>query len=85
MIERPLKTEVVEWKENKVTRYLVDQIQRDIEEIKDVWVNGGYSAPDQAATIQLNSKALGGAHALSALLDFIEDELGVEETIEYGH
>ena len=80
MADKPLRVEVNEWKQNKVTKYLVETINADLELIKEVWTSGGYTTESQSGTIQLNSQALGSITAIRNVLDLIEDNLGTEES-----
>ena len=80
MADKPLRVEVNEWKQNKVTKYFIECIKQDIDIIKESWSSGAYTMPEQSATIQLNSKALGSIEALMNMQDLIEDNLGTDES-----
>lgn len=84
-MQRPLKQEVAEWKQNKVTKYLIQTLEEDVEALKDVWANGGFTQPEQAGTIQLNSRALGQIAALIQTLEFLETDMDAEEVVHYEH
>ena len=85
-MQKPIKQEVVEWKQHKVTKYLMHHLKEDIELIKDIWANGQYTTESEGGTIQLNSQALGGVRALNSTLDFLESDMdSSEEKVEYEH
>lgn len=85
MIEKPLKQEIVEWKQHKVTKYLIQQLKDDMKVIQETWTHGGFTTESESGTIQLNSRALGNIKALGELLDYIEQDMGVEAMIDYEH
>ena len=85
MIEKPLKNEIQEWKQNKVSKYLMKRLEEDRKELMEMWAAGQFTAPDQSATIQLNSRALGMFAALEQVEDFLESDMDVEEMIQYDH
>ena len=86
MIEKPLKQEVAEWKDHKVTKYLRKYLEADLQETLEIWGGGGFTMESQSGTIQLNSQALGGVKTLSQLLDYLDSDMDAEESqIQYEH
>ena len=85
MQQIPLKQEIVEWKANKVSKYLVQELQNNMNEIKDQWMNGGFTLESESGTLQMNSRALGNIKALGETLDFIENNMDAGDTLIYEH
>jgi len=77
-LEKPTFEQVADWDTNKVTQYVLNEIDETISEIQDVWLEGGYTSATSDETIQLNSKALGAAQALLNLKDFVDSLSEVE-------
>lgn len=71
-MEKPTYEQAVDWYTSRVTRYLLEEINDTVNEIQDIWVEGGYTGDNEFDTIQLNSRALGNVQALLNLKDFIE-------------
>ena len=86
MTDRPLKQEVAEWKQHKVTKHLVKELEDTLEGVKEEWANGGFTLESESGTLQLNSRALGNIKALGQLLDYIEGDMdSAESVISYEH
>ena len=84
-MQKPIRQEIAEWKQHKVTKYLVECLKQDVEELKEIWAAGQLTTPDQAGTIQLNSRAQGQVAAILQTVDFIESDMGVEDVVQYEH
>mgnify|MGYP001813239040 CR=1 FL=1 len=81
--QKPLRQEVTEWKQHKVTKYLVEQLGEDLENLKEMWAAGQFTAPDQAGTIQMNSRAIGQIAGITAILDFVASDMDAEAPYEH--
>lgn len=85
-MQKPLKQEVVEWKQSKVTKYLLQYIDDEVKSMQELWAAGGYTMESQSGTIQLNSQAIGSIKGLGQLLDFLESDMDAEEAeAKYEH
>ena len=71
-MEKPTSEQIIDWYSSPVTKYVVNEINETVEEIKRIWVDGGFTGNNDYDTIQLNSRALGSAQELLNLKDFIE-------------
>jgi hypothetical protein len=69
----PTAEEAKGWINMGVGKYHKAQIIEKLEDLKDNWVNGDYTAETVEATIQMNSEALGKAQAYADVLLTIEE------------
>lgn len=79
MIERPTKAEILEWKDSSVTRYLMDFMREEFEELKNQWANADFTTESVDGTAQLNARAIGEIKALGGLMRDMEDNFGAED------
>ena len=84
-MQKPIRQEVAEWKQHKVTKYLVERLIEDAKDLKDLWAEGSFTGADQSITIQLNSRAIGQYAAIAQMLEFIESDMDIEEMVKYEH
>lgn len=85
-MQKPIRQEVTEWKQHKVTKYLIESLERDVSEIQETWAAAAYTTEMESGTIQLNSQALGSIKAIREMLDFISSDMGSsEEKPDYEH
>ena len=60
-----------EWSRNSVTQAFKSELQKVIEDAKEVWSHGGYTGGDASVT---NAVALAGVDMLRQVLDLIEEK-----------
>lgn len=72
------KSEVEAWCKHPAARALILSLQGDMIGHFESWVNGEFTGSTAEETIQKNSRALGSAEAVEAILSWIDDaERGV--------
>ena len=62
-------------------KYFKNELVSQLEDLKDSWVNGDFTAESTEATTQLNSEALGKAQAIAEILLTLE-EMTTDEEVE---
>ncbi len=75
-------SEFAEWLEHPVTKMVRARLREDIEEIKDSWVSGNYTAETKFGTRILNGQAIGAAKAIQRILDLNEEDINGEENVD---
>ena len=60
-----------EWSRNSVTQAFKSELQKAIEDAKEVWSHGGYTGDDASVA---NAVALAGVDMLRQVLDLIEEK-----------
>ena len=78
-MQKPIRQEVAEWKQHKVTKFLIKRLEDDTQEIKEMWAQGAYTLESESGTLQVNSQALGSLKAIGDLLDYLEGDMDSEE------
>ena len=61
------------WYHHPGTQYLIKELKQVIEQAKEGWVSGQYTASTIEESLQLNAKALGIVHSCEEVLAIIED------------
>jgi len=67
------KEEVEAWCKHPITQSLIFSLYGDLAGYFEGWVNGEFTGENADATIQKNSKALGGVAAVESILTWIDD------------
>ena len=67
------KEEVIAWCKHPITQSLVSSLYGDMAGHFEGWLNGEFTGESADATIQKNSKALGGVAAIESILAWVED------------
>jgi len=75
------KTEFAEWLEHPVTKLVRGVLRERIEEIKDDWLSGVFTAENEFGTKFLNGQANGAAKALQQVLELSEEDINGEENV----
>ena len=73
MAEVPARQMCLEWREHPVTKYLLDDLAEQVQELKDAWSRGAFTEENSNATVQLNAMSIGAVKALEeTILDIRE-------------
>ena len=84
-MQKPIKQEVNEWKEHKVTKYLIKELKKDRAVLQEMWAAGQFTMQDTDGTIQMNSRSIGQVAAIDATLEFVDGDMDAEEGVVYDH
>jgi len=79
LLNPPSKAEFLDWKGNRVTKYLLALKESEYESVKEEWARGDFTRESSDGTNQLTNKNLG---KVEALYDFIEDLETLGEDID---
>ena len=76
MLEKPTHEQLVDWRESRTTKYLLNEIDNTILELQERWAAGNFTGETADSTVQLNAKYLGVVQGLLEIKDFIENIVG---------
>lgn len=69
------KREVVQWKNDKVTKVALEWIRQQREDLKEHVIGGGASTESAEGTAQLVAKCIGKAEMAEELLEYITEDM----------
>ncbi len=73
MAELPARQMCLEWREHPVTRYLLEDLAEQVQELKDAWGRGAFTEETVDGTAQVNASSIGAVKALEeTILDIRE-------------
>ena len=76
MAERPARQLCLEWREHPVTRYLLEDLAEQVQDLKDAWGRGALTDNTTDGTIQLSSMSVGAVKALEEVSYDIQEIAG---------
>lgn len=84
MTEKPEKELCREWREHPVTEYFIKALSEEVQELKDLWATGSFTAESAEGTAQINSLSLGKVMATELIIENMREVVG-EDRDEYDH
>jgi len=76
MVEQPARQLCLEWREHPVTKYLIQDLQEQVQELQDAWGRGAFTTETSDGTIQLNASSIGAVKALQEVILDIREIAG---------
>lgn len=72
-MDKPVTEEIREWQQLRVTRYMLQMIDRAISDTQEAWAAGEFTGETVDRTTQLNSGAIGFIRGMEELYASIEN------------
>jgi uncharacterized protein YukE len=79
MAERPARQMCLEWREHPVTKYLVKDLEEQVQDLQDAWGRGAFTREHTSGTVQINAQSIGAVKALQETVLDIRDIGGDDE------